>query len=65
MTCINGEVLNHNHVSSSLNLIMFKILTRKLYIGPSMTYLCGDSLCLMYLCFSYFLVVLIFKAVVK
>ena len=37
MTCINGEVLNHNLVSSSLNLIMFKIL-RKLYIGPS-TYL--------------------------
>ena len=31
MTCINGEVLNHNLVSSSLNLIMFKILTRKLY----------------------------------
>ena len=39
MTCINGEVLNHNIVSSSLNLIMFKILTRKSYIGPSMTYL--------------------------
>ena len=54
MTCINGEVLNHNHVSSSLNLIMFKILTRKLYIGPSMTYLCGDSLCLMNLDVSLF-----------
>ena len=39
MTCINGEVLNHNLVSSCLNLIMLKILTRKFYIGPSMTYL--------------------------